>query len=210
MAAFVVVEGLEGAGKSSVIDALKRVLDSHSIAVELTREPGGTPMAEAIRDCVKHDWQGERVTQETELLLMYAARSQLVENVIKPALNQGRWVLGDRHDLSSVAYQGGGRGIPIESLRTLRRMTLGDFVPDFTLYLDIDPVLGLERARTRGELDRIEQSGIAFFQRARQCYQRMIADMENAVSIDASQAIDVVQEQAVAALEAFITTQGVS
>jgi dTMP kinase len=204
LGAFIVVEGLEGAGKSSVIAALKALLEQHKLTVETSREPGGTPMAEAIRDCVKKDWQGETVTQETELLLMYAARSQLVANRIKPALDKGHWVIGDRHDLSSVAYQGGGRGVPLSMLNTLRLMTLGDFVPDFTLYLDIDPELGLRRARGRGALDRIEQAGLAFFERARQSYISHVNALDNAVSIDASQSMEKVQQDALAALSQFL------
>ncbi|WP_371192991.1 dTMP kinase [Glaciecola sp. SC05] len=207
MSAFIAIEGLEGAGKSSVIAALKALLEKHDITVVTTREPGGTPMAEAIRDCVKKDWEGERVTQQTELLLMYAARSQLVENVIKPALDKGNWVLGDRHDLSSVAYQGGGRGVPLETLAALRQMTLGEFAPDFTLYLDIEPELGLARARGRGELDRIEQAGLGFFERARATYLEHINALPNAVLIDASQGIKAVQNDATAALEHFIKGQ---
>lgn len=204
MSAFIVVEGLEGAGKSSVISVLKALLEQYAFSVVTTREPGGTPMAEAIRDCVKKDWQGERVSQQTELLLMYAARSQLVENVIKPALKAGSWVLGDRHDLSSVAYQGGGRGVPFSTLSTLRQMTLGDFVPDFTLYLDIEPQLGLARARGRGELDRIEQEDLAFFERARASYLEHVQASPSAVLIDASQNIAAVQRDACIALQHFI------
>jgi dTMP kinase len=206
LASFIVVEGLEGAGKSSVIARLTDLLKQYGLTVVNTREPGGTPMAEAIRDCVKQDWN-EKVTQETELLLMYAARSQLVENIIKPALEQGSWVIGDRHDLSSVAYQGGGRGVSLETLINLRQMTLGDFAPNFTLYLDIDPQIGLQRARGRGELDRIEQSGLAFFQRARQSYQQQISLMDNAVTIDAAQEMQKVQYDASAALRIFIEQQ---
>ncbi|MBT1449558.1 dTMP kinase [Glaciecola sp. XM2] len=203
MASFIVVEGLEGAGKSSVIARLMSVLKEHQFDVINTREPGGTPMAEAIRDCVKQDWD-ESVTQETELLLMYAARSQLVENIIKPALKSGTWVIGDRHDLSSVAYQGGGRGVSLDTLKSLRQMTLGDFAPHFTLYLDIEPSVGLARARGRGELDRIEQAGLAFFERARQTYQEQVASMPNAVTVDASQAMQKVQDDAANALNTYI------
>ncbi|MFC4699279.1 dTMP kinase [Glaciecola siphonariae] len=204
LGAFIVIEGLEGAGKSSVMGALKSRLEEHAIRVVTTREPGGTPMAEAIRDCVKQAWPDETVTQQTELLLMYAARSQLVENVIKPALDDGAWVLGDRHDLSSVAYQGGGRGVSLATLSTLRQMTLGTFAPDFTLYLDIAPELGLSRARGRGELDRIEQAGLAFFERARETYLQQIEALPNAVTVDASQAIEKVQADALIALQQFI------
>lgn len=198
-AKYIVIEGLEGAGKSTVISAVSDFLTARGIECIVTREPGGTPMAEAIRDCVKGDWQ-ETVTEQTELLLMYAARSQLVSNVIQPALSDGIWVIGDRHDLSTVAYQGGGRGIPLEQLATLRQLTLGDFVPDFTLYLDIEPALGLARARGRGQLDRIEQSGLEFFERAREVYLSQVSNMNNACCIDASASVDVVASHALGAL----------
>jgi dTMP kinase len=184
-AAFIVVEGLEGAGKSTVIDALRNFLSDLGHQVVCTREPGGTPMAEAIRDCVKQQWEGETVTQETELLLMYAARSQLVHNVIMPALKQNVFVVGDRHDLSSIAYQGGGRKVPLETLRTLKKLTLGDFDPDLTIYLDIEPCIGLARAKGRGELDRIELAGLAFFERARNMYKQEIDNIEFAITVNA-------------------------
>lgn len=166
---FIVIEGLEGAGKSSAIASVVNHLHAKGIATQTVREPGGTPLAEAIRELVKQDWE-EQLTAETELLLMYASRSQLVDNIIKPALARGIWVIADRHDLSSRAYQGGGRQLGDEKLLTLRRLVLGGFVPDLTLLLDVDPKKGLERARERGELDRIEQEDIAFFQRTRDRY----------------------------------------
>ncbi len=122
-----------------------------------------------IRTLVK-SVQQEVVAPATELLLMYAARVQLVSTVIQPALAAGQWVLGDRHDLSSRAYQGGGRQIPDSLIDSIRLAVLGDVRPDLTLYLDIDPAIGLERARARGELDRIEQEQLAFFQRTRARY----------------------------------------
>jgi dTMP kinase len=186
---FIVVEGLEGAGKSSVIELIRSFLVTKGHAVECTREPGGTPMAEAIRECVKQSWD-EVVTQETELLLMYAARSQLVENKIKPAMSANKWVIGDRHDMSSVAYQGGGRGIDLSVLGALRTMTLGDFEPDLTLYLDVEPSVGLARARGRGELDRIELSGLTFFENARKTYKELVTASNKAIEIDAMQTMD--------------------
>ena len=206
--AFIVIEGLEGAGKSTVICAVSEYIKNKGHDVLCTREPGGTPMAEAIRNCVKQDWSTEEVTQETELLLMYAARSQLVHNVIKPALNQGHYVVGDRHNLSSLAYQGGGRQVPDITMSQLKTMTLGSFSPNFTLYLDIEPKLGLSRARGRGELDRIEMAGIAFFDRARERYLAEIKTMqqENAYSaaiIDASQDVDSVRESVLNSLDAW-------
>ena len=128
---FIVVEGLEGAGKSSVIALVEQAVKSKGFTTVTTREPGGTPMAEAIRNCVKQNWQ-ENVVEETELMLMYAARAQLLANVIKPAMDAGSWVIGDRHDLSSQAYQGGGREIEQATLSALSDITLKGFKPDLT------------------------------------------------------------------------------
>lgn len=169
MGKFIVIEGLEGAGKSSAMASVVNHLHAKGIKTQTVREPGGTPLAEAVRELIKQDWQ-ETITAETELLLMYASRSQLVANVIKPALEQGVWVIADRHDLSSRAYQGGGRQLGDEKLTTLRQLVLGDFTPNLTLLLDVDPKQGLQRARERGELDRIEQEDLSFFERTRARY----------------------------------------
>ena len=163
-AKFIVIEGLEGAGKSTAISSVLETLKQAGINdIAHTREPGGTPLAEKLRALVKEEHEDEPLQDMTELLLLYAARVQLVENVIKPALARGQWVVGDRHDLSSQAYQGGGRQIDSVIMQNLRDTTLGSFKPDFTLYMDIDPRVGLERARGRGELDRIEKMNIDFF-----------------------------------------------
>lgn len=178
---FIVIEGLEGAGKSSAMASVVNHLRAKGIATQTVREPGGTQLAEAIRELVKGDWE-EKLTAETELLLMYASRSQLVENVIKPALAKGIWVIADRHDLSSRAYQGGGRQLGDEKLTALRQLVLGDFSPDLTLLLDVDPQKGLARARERGELDRIEQEDVAFFERTRNRYLE-IAENDASISV---------------------------
>lgn len=192
---FIVVEGLEGAGKSTAISAIHEVLKQQGISeVTATREPGGTVLAEKMRELVKGETQGEEVQDITELLLMYGARVQLVETVIKPALEQGHWVVGDRHDLSSQAYQGGGRQIPADTMSALKTISLGDFEPDLTLYMDIDPKLGLERARGRGELDRIEKMDISFFERARARYLELAHASDNILTIDASQTIEQVAD----------------
>ncbi|MFA7260024.1 MAG: dTMP kinase [Aeromonas bestiarum] len=193
MSKFIVIEGLEGAGKSSAVRYVTDYLQRHGIdQIECTREPGGTPLAERMRAIVKevHD---ERLTIEAELLLMYASRVQLVETRIKPALAEGRWVVGDRHDLSSQAYQGGGRGIDAGLIGAIKRAVLGDFKPDLTLYLDIDPALGLQRARHRGELDRIELEQLSFFERTRQRYLELAAADESIKVIDAGQTPDQVK-----------------
>jgi len=190
MAKFIVIEGLEGAGKSTAIAGVKATLNANGINDFIaTREPGGTPLAEAMRRLVKEPHESEELTIESELLLMYAARSQLVERVIKPALARGQWVVGDRHDLSSQAYQGGGRQLS-ELIAPLRQTVLGDFAPDLTLYLDIEPSLGLSRARARGALDRIEQNELAFFERAREVYLKAASDDPKVILIDASQTLE--------------------
>lgn len=154
----------------------------------LTREPGGTPLAEKLRYLIKHETE-EPVTDKAELLMLYAARIQLVENVIKPALTEGKWVIGDRHDMSSQAYQGGGRQIDSNLINTLRTITLGDFEPDFTLYLDIDPALGLARAKGRVRSHRTNKK-LDFFYRTRQRYLELVKDNPKAVIIDATQEFD--------------------
>ncbi|PKH07221.1 dTMP kinase [Moritella sp. Urea-trap-13] len=195
-AKFLVIEGLEGAGKSTAVSTVIHWLAEQGITdVITTREPGGTKLAEKMRAIVKDVDSEEPLTESAELMLMYAARAQLVENVIKPALAKGQWVVGDRHDLSSIAYQGGGRGFDIDVLNTLRHVAIGDFKPDLTLLLDIDPAVGLERAKVRGELDRIELEQLSFFQRIGAKYQELAAADDSIYSVDAGQNIDNVQLQ---------------
>lgn len=201
---FIVVEGLEGAGKSSVISKIVETLVETGKQVTQTREPGGTPMAEAIRDCVKHDWQ-EDVAVETELMLMYAARVQLLNNRIRPSLEAGKWVVGDRHDLSSQAYQGGGRGVSQKTLDALSSLALKGFRPDLTIYLDVDPATGLARARGRGELDRIEQAGLAFFERTRARYLALAQQNADIVTIDAMQPMETVHDHVIQAIRNFLS-----
>ena len=197
---FVVIEGLEGAGKSSAMASVVSHLQAKGIRTETVREPGGTPMAEAIRSLVKQRWE-EQVQPATELLLMYASRVQLVKTVIEPALEQGAWVIGDRHDLSSQSYQGGGRELGAELLEKLKDIALGSFVPDLTLYLDVDEETGLQRARGRGELDRIEEEDIEFFRRTRTRYLELAKRDPNIVIINANQEMLNVHQAILRALE---------
>lgn len=192
---FIVIEGLEGAGKTTARETVVATLRAQGISdIVFTREPGGTPLAEKLRDLIKQGIDGEVLTDKAEVLMLYAARVQLVENVIKPALARGSWVVGDRHDLSSQAYQGGGRGIDSQLMTSLRDTVLGDFRPDLTLYLDLPPTVGLARARARGELDRIEQESLAFFERTRARYLALAAADSSIRTIDASQPLEQVSE----------------
>ncbi|MFM5402726.1 dTMP kinase [Aeromonas veronii] len=207
MSKFIVIEGLEGAGKSSAVRYVTDYLQRHGInRIECTREPGGTPLAERMRAIVKevHD---ERLTIEAELLLMYASRVQLVETRIKPALTDGVWVVGDRHDLSSQAYQGGGRGIDAQLIGAIKQAVLGNFKPDLTLYLDIDPALGLQRARHRGELDRIELEQLSFFERTRTRYLELAAKDDSIVVIDAAQTPEQVKAAIERALDHYLSNE---
>jgi dTMP kinase len=197
---FVVIEGLEGAGKSSAIANVITHLQAKGIQTEAVREPGGTPLAESLRDLVKKKWD-ETVVPTTELLLMYASRVQLVENIIKPHLMDGTWVIGDRHDLSSRAYQGGGRQLGDDLLQKLRAITLGNFYPDLTILLDVDEETGLKRARERGQLDRIEEEDLAFFKRTRQAYLNIAAKDPSVFVIDANQPMLKVHEAILRTLE---------
>lgn len=185
---FIVIEGLEGAGKTTARDTVVQALNEQGIHdIVFTREPGGTPLAEKLRDLFKRGYQGELPTIKAEVLMLYAARVQLVETVIKPALARGAWVVGDRHDLSSQAYQGGGRGVDPQLMAVLRDAVLGDFKPDLTLYLDLPPLAGLQRACARGDLDRIEQEALPFFERTRERYLALAAQDDTIVTIDAAQ-----------------------
>lgn len=194
---FIVIEGLEGAGKTNAHNVVVATLQELGIhCLTFTREPGGTPLAERLRELTLNN-RGigdEKVTDKAELLMFYAARVQLVETVIKPALEKGQWVIGDRHDLSTQAYQGGGRGIDQHLLMALRDTVLGDFYPDLTLYLDVTPEVGLRRARVRGELDRIEQESLDFFNRTRERYLQLAAADSKILVIDATQPLEDVSQ----------------
>ncbi len=194
---FIVIEGLEGAGKTNAHNVVVATLKELGVTdLVFTREPGGTPLAERLRELTLNN-KGigdEIVTDKAEVLMFYAARVQLVETVIKPALSRGAWVIGDRHDLSTQAYQGGGRCIDQELLMALRNTVLGDFYPDLTIYLDVTPEVGLTRARARGELDRIEQESVDFFNRTRARYLELAAADRRIHTIDATQSLDDVSQ----------------
>ena len=208
---YIVIEGLEGAGKTTARDVIVDTLKTLGVGdMVFTREPGGTLLAEKLRSLVLdiRSVGDEVITDKAEVLMFYAARVQLVETVIKPALARGSWVIGDRHDLSTQAYQGGGRGIDQTLLTTLRDAVLGDFRPDLTIYLDVTPEVGLKRARARGELDRIEQESLDFFNRTRARYLELAEQDPSIRTIDATQSLEEVVADIRRTVSAWVEEQG--
>lgn len=203
---FIVIEGLEGAGKTNAQRVICETLRAHHIDFICTREPGGTPIAESLRQLIKQGAEKDTPTDKAEMLMLYAARTQLVETIIQPALAQGKFVVGDRHDMSTQAYQGGGRGLDKAFLQSMKQLVLGQFEPDFTVYLDLDPEIGLARARGRGELDRIEQQHIDFFYRTRARYLTLVENNPKAVRIDASQPLEKVSADIQRALQTWLAS----
>lgn len=207
---YIVIEGLEGAGKTTARDVVVETLRELGINDLLfTREPGGTVLAEKLRSLVLDikSVGDEVITDKAEVLMFYAARVQLVDSVIKPALAKGQWVIGDRHDLSTQAYQGGGRGIDRQMLATLRDAVLGNFRPNLTIYLDVTPEVGLKRARARGDLDRIEQESLNFFNRTRARYLELAAADDSIITINATQSLEKVMSDIRAAVTAWVAEQ---
>lgn len=190
---FITLEGPEGAGKSTNRDYLAELLGAAGREVVLTREPGGTPLAERIREILLTP-AAEPMAVDTELLLMFAARAQHLAQVVRPALARGALVLCDRFVDATYAYQGGGRGVPTARIATLEAFVLGDLQPNLTLVFDLPVEIGLARAARRGALDRFEQEQRAFFDAVRQTYlERAKAVPERYRIIDASRSLAEVQ-----------------
>ncbi len=190
---FLTIEGTEGVGKSTNLAFVRDWLVARGLEVVVTREPGGTPLAEEVRGLLlsKRD---ESVDETAELLLVFAARAQHLAQVIKPALARGAWVLSDRFTDATYAYQGGGRGLSKSVIEQLEQLVQGNLRPDLTLILDIDVELGLNRARQRGELDRFESETIGFFERVRAEYrQRAQVAPERYAVVDAGKTLPEVQ-----------------
>ncbi len=192
---FISIEGIEGVGKSTNIDVMVRRIEEAGFRVLTTREPGGTPLAEELRDIVQHR-SDEPIPEIAELLMIFAARSLNVNNVILPALEAGTWVVSDRFTDSSRAYQGGGRGIPLETIDRIADWVHGDTWPDLTVLLDAPVEIGMQRAGDRSSPDRFEQERHDFFQRVRECYLQIAAnESERFVVVDTTQPLDDVKQQ---------------
>lgn len=190
---FLTIEGTEGVGKSTNLAFVADWLRGRGIEVIVTREPGGTPLAEEIRSLLLSKRE-EPFDETAELLLVFAARAQHLAQVIKPALARGAWVLSDRFTDATFAYQGGGRGLSKATIEQLEQLVQGDLRPDLTLILDIDVELGLNRARQRGELDRFESEAVVFFERVRAAYRQRAESAPNRyAAVDAGKTLDEVQ-----------------
>jgi len=190
---FITLEGPEGAGKSTNREYLAERLREQGIDVLLTRQPGGTPLAERIRELLL-DPSDEPMAADTELLLVFAARAQHLQQVIRPALAKGSVVLCDRFTDATYAYQGGGRGLSIERIAQLEQFVQGELRPDLTLIFDLPVEIGLARAAARGRLDRFEQEGRGFFEAVRQAYlQRAEQAPQRYRVLDAGQTLAQVQ-----------------
>jgi len=192
---FISIEGCEGTGKSTAVNYIKKYLTQLSIEHVITREPGGTAVAEQIRDLLLHQ-EKEYVVAETEALLMFASRSQHVYHTIIPSVESGKWVISDRFVDASYAYQAGGRQLGYDKVDALKKWVLGDFMPDLTILLDMPVEVGMTRLKRRAVLDRIEQEEIAFFERVRAMYLELAEkDPKRVQVIHADTSIDCVQEQ---------------
>ncbi|MCK5873922.1 MAG: dTMP kinase [Alcanivoracaceae bacterium] len=192
---FITFEGGEGAGKSSNVQLTAAFLRERGVEVVVTREPGGTPLAEDIRNLLLAP-RDEVMQADTELLLMFAARAQHVGALIRPALARGAWVLSDRFVDASYAYQGGGRGLSMSRIAELEKLVLAELRPDLTLLFDVPVAIGLARAGKRGDLDRIEREDLSFFQRIRETYlNRAAAEPERFQVLDAAAPLAEVQTQ---------------
>ena len=199
---FVTLEGSEGVGKTSNLEVARAELDACGIDVVVTREPGGTPLAEAIRDLLL-DVRAERVDPVAETLLMFAARAQHVRTVIEPALDAGRWVLCDRFTDATFAYQGGGRGVSAKTIETLAGIAHPGLEPDVTLYLDVAVDAALARIEGR-DLDRFEREQRTFFEAVRNTYLQLADGDPRFRVIDASRPLADVAESVRATVRAAV------
>ena len=199
---WIVIEGIDGAGKTTAMALICSILDSLSIDYLSLREPGGTLLGEAIRNILKQaDYQ---TLPMAEVLLLYAARLQLLETKIKPSLNSGQWILLDRHELSTFAYQCGGRGIDMLDVKQISEICLGSDKPDLTIFLSVAPKRAVERMTARGQLDHIEQQSLQFFENVTLTYEMLLDKYPHVIQIDANQDINDVKHDITAQMNRWI------
>ena len=203
--AFITVEGGDGAGKTTQLEFIQSWLEHQGINVVTTREPGGTALGEGIRELLLGP-ANLQISELTELMLIFAARHQHLEEVIKPAMAQGKWVLCDRFTDATYAYQGAGRVLDMQTIQKLEQWVQGELRPDLTLILDVPVELGLERTRKRGaDQDRFEKQNLTFKQKVRESYlQTAQAEPERVKVLDASADLEAVQKDLAKALSHFL------
>ena len=202
---FITVEGIEGVGKSTNIDFLSSIIEEAGFSVLRTREPGGTPMAERIRQMLLEHGE-EPLPDIAELLLFFASRSLHIDNKIRPALAAGQWVVCDRFTDASRAYQGHGRGFGLERINLMAEWVQGDLQPDLTLLLDAPPDIAMERTEKRGAADRLDSEAASFYQRARDGYLGLAAaEPDRFAVIDASQELEQVQPAIAVAINRLLS-----
>ena len=202
---FITFEGGEGVGKSTNIQFVEQLLKQQGIQVIVTREPGGTDIAEIIREELLKKSHSEPLADTAELLLMFAARAQHIEQKIRPALQQGIWVLCDRFTDSTIAYQGYARGLPLAEIETLKSIAQHGLEPDATFWLDAPIEVGMARAKNRGPADRFEVEAMTFFEKVRQGFSELAnKHPERIVKVDASKALDEVQAQLASKLSVLL------
>ena len=200
---FITIDGVEGAGKSTQIDLICSYLHRKGIEVVRTREPGGTDIGEKIRS-VLLDVDNKEMHSDTELLLMFSSRNELIQNKIIPALNDGKWVVSDRFTDASFAYQGGGRMLSLDRIAKLENWVLGSFKPDLTFLLDISVEIGMTRVEARNAKDRIEQEERAFFERVRSVFiERSKIYPDRIKLINAERSVDEIQTQIQSIIESL-------
>ena len=198
---FITIDGVEGAGKSTQIDLICSYLHRKDIEVVRTREPGGTDIGEKIRS-VLLDVDNKEMHSDTELLLMFSSRNELIQNKIIPTLNEGKWVVSDRFTDASFAYQGGGRMLSLDRIAKLENWVLGSFKPDLTFLLDISVEIGMTRVEARNAKDRIEQEERAFFERVRSVFiERSKIYPDRIKLINAERSVDEIQTQIQSTIE---------
>ncbi|MGR6873743.1 dTMP kinase [Pseudomonas sp. HK3] len=199
---FITIEGIEGVGKTTNIEFVKSWLSQQNIEFITTREPGGTELGEQLRELLLH---GGEVCSQAELLMMFASRAQHLEQVIKPAIAQGKWVICDRFTDSTYAYQGGGREMKTDVIAQLENLVHGNFQPSLTLLLDAPVEVGRARAAKRSAADRIEAEDLSFFNRVRDMFLKRAKDASRFAVIDATQSLEAVQMNIQHHLNALLT-----
>lgn len=201
---FITLEGVEGSGKTTMCEVIKDHLSAKGLDVALTREPGGTNFGEKLREILLNS--DEKINPTAELLMMYAARSQHVNEKIKPLLAAGTSVICDRFSMSSHAYQGAGRGLDLKIIEDLDRITLGEFRPTVTFLFDVDVKTGMERVIARGKRDRFEQEDLAFFEKIRQGFLDYAKNHDGVVTFDSSKDLASLKNDVIAELDKLLMT----